>query len=140
MLDIGSADPESRQAKAKSTGNLLMSIAVASMILALGGAWYSNGFVHVSETVTDFLVARYTVIFPAMLVLLSYLITVQFKAESIMNTKFVGVILVLLAPAVVYEIGKRDTAGGLALALVLVIAGIWLLLRRAKAPVEPAQQ
>jgi len=140
VLDVGSAEPASRQAKAKSTGNILQSIAVASLILALGGAWYANGFVHISATVTDFMVARYTVIFPAMIVFLSYLLTVQFKAESVLNTKFAGVILILLAPAAVYEIGKRDTAGGLTVALVLVVGGIWLFLRKAKTPAEPVPQ
>jgi hypothetical protein len=139
ILDISSADPASRQAKARSTGSILQSIAVASLILALGGAWYSNGFLHISATVTDFMVARYTLIFPVMLVFLSYLITAQFKLQSLMNPKALGIILVLLAPAVVYEVGKRDTAGGLAIALVLVIAGVWLLLRRAQAPAETGQ-
>jgi len=140
VLDISSADPASRQTKARSTGNTLQSIAAASLILALGGAWYANGFVHISDTLTYFIVARYTVIFPAMLVLLSYLITGQFKVKGLLDSRFVGVILILLAPASVYEVGKRDTAGGLALALVLVIVGVWLLMRKARTPAEPEQQ
>src|SRR5271157_3045133 len=139
-IDISSADSASRQAKAKSTGSILQSLAVASLILALLGAWYSNGFLHLTTTVTDFIVARYTIIFPAMLVLLSYLVTAQFKVQSLRNPKALGVILILLAPAAVYEVGRRDTAGGLALALVLVIAGIWLFLRRAQTPAEPGQK
>jgi hypothetical protein len=139
-VDIGGAEYEERQAKAKSTGSLLQSIAVASLILALGGAWYANGFVHISATVTDFMVARYTVIFPAVLVLLSYFITVQFKFQSLKSPKFIGVILILLVPAVVYEVGRRDTAGGLALALLLVAGGVWLLLRKAQPPAETGQQ
>jgi hypothetical protein len=138
-LDISSADSASRQAKARSTGSILQSIAVASIILALGGAWYSNGFLHLSTTVTDFIVARYTVIFPAMLVFLSYLITAQFKFQSLLNPKALGVILILLAPASVYEVGKRDTAVGLAIALALVIAGVWLLLKKVQKPPEPVQ-
>jgi len=139
-LDVSSAAPEARQAKVKSTSSILQSIAVASLILALAGAWYSNGFIHVTDTVTDFIVARYTVIFPAMLVLLSYLITIQFRVQSLLNPKVIGVILLMLVPAVVYEVGKRDTAGGLAIALAFVIVAVWLFLRKAQAPPEPKQQ
>jgi hypothetical protein len=140
VLDIMSAEPGSRLAQARSTATILQSIAAASLVLAFLGAWYSNGFLHLTATFTDFIVSRYTVIFPAVLVLLSYLITLQYNVKTLRNPKVIGVILFAIVPAEVYEVGKRDTALGLAIALVLVIAGIWPFVRKQKPRAEPAPQ
>jgi len=129
VADVTSSDQQSRPARLRSTADLLQSIAIASLVLSLLGAWYSNGFVDIPGAATDFILGRYSVIFPAMLVLLSYLMTISLKFDGLRNFKVLGVIALLLVPAVVYEVGKRDTAGGLAIALVLAIVGFGLILR-----------
>jgi uncharacterized membrane protein YhaH (DUF805 family) len=113
---------------------------VASLILSLLGAWYANRFVDLSGTVSDFLIGRYSVLFPAVLILLSYLVTIPLKVESLRNAKVLGAISLVLVPVAVYEVGKRDTAVGLAVALVLLALGVTLFLRSEKsAPKQPAK-
>lgn len=140
IVEVTSAESAAKQTKAKSTGDILQSVAVASIILALLGAWYANGFVDLSGTFTDFILGRYSIIFPAVMVLLSYLVTIQLKLDSLGSPKVLGTIALLLVPAAVYELGKRDTAGGLAIALVLVIVGVGLFLRSGRKPQASAEQ
>lgn len=140
VVEVTSAESAGRQAKAKSTGDTLQSVAAASVVLALLGAWYANGFVNITGTVTDFIVGRYSIIFPAVMVLLSYLVTIQLKLDSLRNPKVLGIIAMLLVPAVVYELGKRDAAGGLAIALVLIIVGVGFILKGGRKPQAAAEQ
>ncbi len=140
IMEVRSAGEADKQAKVKGVGETLQTIAIASLVLALICAWYANSFVHLSGTVTDFIVGRYSLIFPAMLVLLSYLVTVNIKVDSLKNPKVLGIIALLLVPAVVYEVGKRDAAGGFALALVLAIVGIGLLVRNGRMAKSPEKE
>jgi hypothetical protein len=132
IINVTSVDPASRETRLKSTASILQLIAVASVILSLLGAWYSNRFVDLSGTVSDFLIGRYSVLFPAVLVLLSYLFVIPLKVETLRNAKVLGTISLVLVPVAVYEVGKRDTAVGLTIALVLIVLGIWLFLRGGK--------
>ena len=140
VIDVTFVNPASRETRLRSTASILQSIAVASLILSLLGAWYSNRFVDLSGTVSDFLIGRYAVLFPAVLVLLSYLVVIPLKVETLRNAKVLGTISLVLVPVAVYEVGKRDTAVGLAIALVLAVLGIWLFLRGGKsASKQPAR-
>jgi hypothetical protein len=140
VVEVISADPASRQAELKSAVSALQTVAVASLILSLLGAWYANRFVDLSGTASDFLIGRYSVLFPAVLILLSYLVTVPLRVESLRNKKVLGVVSLILVPVAVYEVGKRGTAVGLAVALVLLALGITLFLRSEKtAPKQPAR-
>lgn len=126
MIEVNSADSSTRQAKLATLGNNLQSIAIASLILVVVSALYANGFLDLSGAATDFIVGRYGLVFPAMLVLLSYLLTARFKWASLMNRKVFGVIALLLVPASIYELGKRQPALGLGGALILLIVGVAL--------------
>lgn len=136
VIDVTSVDPASRETRVKSMVSILQSIAVASLILSLLGAWYSNRFVDLSGTVSDFLIGRYSVLFPAVLVLLSYLVIIPLKVQTLRSAKVLGTISLVLVPVAVYEVGKRDTAVGLAIALVLIVLGIWLFLGGGKSASE----
>jgi len=131
-FDTSSSDPADRLARVGAASDRLQKIAVASLVLAALAAWYSNGFVGVSGTATDFIVVRYSLVFPLLMVLLSYLVTVQVKYGALRSPKVLGAISLLLAPAVVYEVGKRDTSVGLGIAAVLVAVGISLFVRKGK--------
>ncbi len=128
-LELTSADPAERPAKLNSLGNTLQSIGAASLILALFFAWYANGFIDVSGAATDFIVGRFSLVFPAAMVLLSYLITARFNLASLRNPKPLGIIALLLVPASVYVLGKRSTTLGLGVALIFFVVGVVLLLR-----------
>jgi hypothetical protein len=126
IIEVSSADPATRRDKLASLGSTLQSIAIASLILVLISAFYANGFLDVSGAATDFIIGRYGLVFPAMLVLLSYLLTAQFKWSSLMHRKALAVIALLLVPASIYELGKRQPTLGLGGALVLLIVGVAL--------------
>jgi hypothetical protein len=128
-LDLTSTEPAGRPAMMNSLGNTLQSIAVASLVLALFCAWYANGFTDTSGAATDFIVGRFSLVFPAAMVLLSYLITAKFNLASLLSPKPLGIIAMLLVPVSVYELGKRNTILGLVVALILLVVGVVLLLR-----------
>jgi hypothetical protein len=137
IAEVSSAEVAERQAKVKSVAYSLQIIAVASFLLAVLCAWYSNGFVHISETANDFIVGRYSIVFPAIMILLSYLITLQVKVEAVSDPKVLGAIAMILAPLAVYEIGKHHTTIGLAIGLALIIGGVFLFVRGSGKPKEP---
>jgi hypothetical protein len=140
MIEVNSADPSARQARLSSLGNNLQSIAIASLVLVVISAVYANGFLDLSGAATDFIVGRYGLVFPAMLVLLSYLLTARFKVSSLMNRKVLGVIALLLVPASIYELGKRQPTLGLGGALLLLIVGVALfVIPERKKPVANAE-
>jgi hypothetical protein len=112
-----------------SLGNTLQSIAAACLVLSMFCAWYANGFTDTSGAATDFIVGRFSLVFPAAMVLLSYLITAKFNLASLLSPKPLGIIAMLLVPVSVYELGKRDTILGLVVALILLVVGVVLLLR-----------
>lgn len=126
MVEISGTEQRARTAKLESIGNNLQSMAVAALVLVLIAAWYANGFTDLSNMATDFIVGRYGLVFPTILVLLSFLITAQFRFSALANRKAMAVIALLLVPASLYEIGKREIALGLVIALVLLIVGLAL--------------
>ena len=132
MMDVAGVEPGERRARLQSSSVLVQKLAAASLVLALLTAWYANGFTNLSGTVGDFLVGRFSLAFPVMLVLLSYLATVPLKWRAVKNRRTAGIILMLVVPPVVYEVGKRSAPVGLGAALVLILAGLYLFLRAEK--------
>jgi FlaA1/EpsC-like NDP-sugar epimerase len=140
VIELNGTTPAARHAKLASLGNTLQSIAVTSLVLVLICALYANGFTNLGDTVTDFIVGRYGLVFPAMLVLLSYLVTAQFRLEAIANRKVMAVVALLLVPASLYEIGKRQTALGLGIALLFLLIGLALYLVPERKPPAPKEE
>lgn len=140
VLDMTGTDPAQRKAKLASLGSNLQSLAAASLVLVLVCAFYANGF-NVSNAAEDFIVGRYGLVFPAVLVFLSYLVTAQFNLPSLAKPKVLGIVALLLVPASVYEIGKRQVTVGLAVAFLLLIVGAsaFLLPERKKAQEAQAE-
>ncbi|MDG6903128.1 MAG: hypothetical protein JRM80_14380 [Nitrososphaerota archaeon] len=123
-IDLQGTEAGSRKAAIPALGNRLQSVAIASLILTVVAAFYSNGFINVGGAASDFIIGRYGLVFPGVLVLLSYLITARYDFNSLRSLKAVGVIALLLVPVSVYEIGKRQTALGLGIAFVLLLVGL----------------
>jgi len=128
IIEMNGTEQSARAAKLSSLGNTLQSIAVASLIFVILAAWYANGFTDIDGTATDFIVGKYGLVFPAMLVLLSYLVTAQFRLEALANRKVIAVIALLLVPASLYEIGRHQTGLGIAISFVLLVVGAALYL------------
>lgn len=128
VLEVSSTNPAGRPAKLGSVGNTLQYIAAASFILALVCALYANGFSNISGAVSDFLGGSFNIVFPLVIVLFSYLITARFNIASVKTPAILGIIAMLLVPVSLYEVGKRSTFVGLAVAFVFMIAGLGLFL------------
>ncbi|MDG6985994.1 MAG: hypothetical protein JRM73_04525 [Nitrososphaerota archaeon] len=122
FLDMSGTDPAQRKAKLTSIGSNLQSLAVASLILVLVCALYANGL-NIGNAASDFIVGRYGLVFPAVLVLLSFLVTAQFNLSALAKPRIFGIVALLLATGSIYEIGKRQVTVGLAIALFLIIVG-----------------
>jgi uncharacterized membrane protein YhaH (DUF805 family) len=140
IVEVNSARQADVQERVKSAASALQSIAVASLVLAFLGAWYSNGLGNISGAVTDFIVGRYSVIFPTLMLLLSYLVTLRLQINALRDPTIMGIIAMLLVPVAIYEVGKRDTAVGLAVALVLAIIGIFLFVLKSGKTPSPKQR
>ncbi len=139
-LEVSSADPAARKAKVDSLGNTLQTIAAASLILALVAAWYANGFTDISGAATDFIVGRFSVVFPAMMVLLSYLVTARFDLSSLKSPKVLGIVAMLLVPATLYAVGRRSLLLGLGGSLILVVIGLVLFLATGRKAQNPERK
>ena len=128
VLEVNGTDLALRRNKLAALSGTLQSMAAASLILVLLAAWYANGFTNLTGAATDFIVGRYGLVFPAMLVLLSYLISAQFKLASLSDRKTLGIVAMLLVPVSIYEIGRRQLFVGLLVALVLIVVGVGVYL------------
>ena len=137
LIEMNETDPAARAAKVASLGSTLQSIAVASLVVVLISALYANGFTDFTGAATDFIIGRYGIVFPAALVLLSYLMTVQFKLPGVTKMQILAIISLFLVPASLYEIGRRQTALGVVVAFVLLVAGLALYLLPEKEPPSP---
>lgn len=134
MLDLSGVESQNRRERLAWTSGYLQKTAAACFIISLLMAWYANGFVDVSGAAQDFVVGRYSIVFPALLVLFSYLVSPSLKLQGAASYKFLGFLAMLAVPAVVYEVGKRNSVVGLASAGVLMILGLYLLLRTSPKP------
>ena len=134
VLDLSGTEQSQRKARLSSLGGTLQSIAVASLVLAVVGAFYANGFLNVTGAADDIIVGRYGLVFPAVMVLLSFLITVQFNFSSLRSPKVIGIVALLLVPASIYEIGKRQLGLGMGIAFVLMLAGLLMFILPQKRP------
>jgi hypothetical protein len=132
MVEVNSTDPADRPLRLASLSKTLQTIGAAALILALISAFYANGFTDVSGAAGDFIIGRYGVVFPAMMVLLSYLVSLKFNVASLRSPASLAVIALLLVPVSLYELGKRQLALGLGVAFVLIVAGLVLLFRSSR--------
>lgn len=132
VVDMRGSEPASRRDRLAWDSSFLQKTAAACFILALIMAWYANGFYDLSGAAQDFVVGRYSIVFPALLVLLSYLVNPALRLSGAASAKVLGFLAMLAVPAVIYEVGKRNASVGLAAAAALMLVGIYLLLRQSK--------
>ena len=139
LLDVNGVERQVRRERLAWTSGYLQKTAAACFVLSLVMAWYANGFLDLSGAAEDFVVGRYSIVFPVILVFFSYLVNPSLKVGGAASYKLLGFLALLAVPAVVYEVGKRDTVVGLASAVILMIVGVYLLIRTGTKPAaEPA--
>ena len=134
LLDVNGVDRQVRRERLAWTSGYLQKTAAACFVLSLVMAWYANGFLDLSGAAEDFVVGRYSIVFPVILVFFSYLVNPSLKVGGAASYKLLGFLALLAVPAVVYEVGKRDTVVGLASAVILMIVGVYLLIRTGTKP------
>ncbi|MDG6909342.1 MAG: hypothetical protein JRN08_03140 [Nitrososphaerota archaeon] len=132
MIEVNSTDAAGRRAKLTSLGGTVQTMAIASLVIVLLSALYANGFTNIGGAASDFVVGRYGLVFPAVMVLFSYLLTANFRLGALADRRAMGLVAMLLVPLSVYEIGKRQVVAGMAIALVLIVLGMYLFLAPVK--------
>jgi hypothetical protein len=132
LIGVAGTVPEGRPKKTAALSVSLQKLAVASLVLAILAAWYSNGFLDLSGTAVDFVYGKYTLVFPGLLVLLSYLMVIPLKFSAMKDNRAVGVISLLLVPAALYAVGKRIPELGIAAALLLILLGTYVIINPGK--------
>jgi hypothetical protein len=137
LIEVWITDVPKRRERLTSLSGSLQKLAAASFVLALISAFYANG-TNVSAAFLDFEVGRYALVFPALLVLLSYLIVTPISTGSLGKRQFVGIVVLFLSAGVMYEVGKRNSLAGISAGFVLIVVG--LLIIQLKNPKEPAEE
>ncbi len=124
-LDINSAGPADRRAKLIEESSTLQKLAVLALALGLICAWYSAGF-DFGTAATNVLTGRYVVVFPALLILFSFLLLPSVTIKSSQVRNIVIIVLLLGVPASVDEIGKRNFFLGMAAGIALLGVALFL--------------
>ena len=123
VVEMNGTPLPGRKAKLASLANTLLGIAGASLFFAVLGALYASGL-HLGTTASDFIVGRYDLVFPVVMVVLSILLSAQFRWSALGDRKVLAVIALLLVFPSIYEIGKRQVTLGLGLALAFLVLGM----------------
>jgi len=135
VMEVSSVERARRSERVLQLSKRLQKLAVASFLLAILTAWYANGFSpDLGGTGADLFAGRYTIVFPALLVLLSFLIVTPVSLKSLAQAKTVAIILLLAVPVVIDEVGKRSILLGLGGSLLLTILAAVMLSWRGKKP------
>ena len=128
VLDFNDEAPENRRAGLAKLSARLQVIAVASIVLSLLAALYAADF-DPSTMVYNLLDGRYPLVFPALLVFLSFLILPSFRVQGANLRNGLIIALLIISPLSLYELGKHNTAAGLGVGLILLLVAAYLLVR-----------
>jgi hypothetical protein len=137
IVEVNGTSLSERPARLALLGGTMQSLAVASLVLVLFFAWYANGFTDFTGAANDFIVGRYGLVFPAILILLSYLVSAHINIASFFTRKALALIALLIVPIPLYELGRRNLAAGVVVALVLLVAGLAMYLAPERKPGKP---
>jgi hypothetical protein len=139
VLDVKSTEPAARNSRTTSASRILLGIGASTFVLAVLFAFLANGF-GLSETISDMVVGKYSLIFPSVMVLAGYLTYAPLKLGSLRNMRNLGIICMFVVPLAVYALGRRSLAGGLGVGLVFLALGAVLLRQSTKARPEKQPQ
>lgn len=123
-VEMNGTEGPKRSKKLSSFSSTLQAVAAASLVFVVLSALYANGFTDVSGAASDIIVGRYGLVFPVILVLMSFLLSSQFNFSSLRSRTVVGLVLLLLVPLSLREVGKRSASLGIASAFLLLVLGL----------------
>jgi len=128
VLDVSTAEPYQRRAKLARESTTIQIIAVTALILGLLSAWYAAGF-DPGVAASNVLAGRYVIIFPALLIIFSFLMLPAVNIRRDQTNIILIAVLLLAIPLCVDEVGKRSFFAGMLLGVALLIAAIYLYLQ-----------
>jgi len=131
LIDFNSEPPERRKSALSVLSRRLQAIAVLSIVLSFISAWYAANF-DLGVTFFNLLDGRYPLVFPALLVFLSFVILPSVRLQGANAKNLLVVVLLVASPVAIHELGKRNTVAGLGVGLILILAAAFLLLRDKK--------
>ena len=128
VMDILYAEPALRKAKVIQESTTIQIIAVIALVLGGLCAWYAAGF-DPGVAASNVLAGRYVIVFPAMLVIFSFLMLPALTIRKDQTNIVAIAVLLLAVPLAVDEIGNRSFFAGMGVGLILLIAAGYLYLR-----------
>jgi hypothetical protein len=131
VIDFNSEPLERKKSALSTLSKRLQAIAFLSVALALVSAWYAANF-SLGGTFFNLLDGRYPLVFPALLVFLSFIILPSVRLQGANARNLLVVVLLVASPVAIHELGKRNTVAGLGVGLILILAAAFLLLRDKK--------
>lgn len=131
VIDFNSEGPESRRNAVLALSRRLQWLALVSIVLAFLAGWYSAGG-DLATGLLNVVDGRYPLVFPAILVLFSFIILPSVRLEGANRQNLLVIILLIASPAALYELGKRDSIAGLGVSLILILLAALLLSRSRK--------
>jgi hypothetical protein len=128
VIDVVYTDPALRRAKLVQESTTLQIIAVTALVLGILSAWYSAGF-DLGTAATNVLSGRYVIIFPALLIIFSFLMLPAVNIRKDQTNIVLIAVLLLAIPLAVDEVGKHSFFSGMLLGLALLVAALYLYLQ-----------
>jgi hypothetical protein len=129
MLDVTFTEPSQRRTKLFQESTTIQVIAFVALVLGFLSAWYAAGG-DLGGAATNVLEGRYVVIFPALLVLFSFLILPSVTVRRDQLTNVAVVVLLLAVPVTIDEVGKRSFFAGMGLGFVMLGVAVYLYLAK----------
>jgi hypothetical protein len=136
-IDVLIEEPSRRRVKLVQESNTLQKLAVAALILGALSAWYSAGF-NPGTAATYILEGRYVVVFPAQVILFSFLLLPAVTINRGQTMNAVVVLLLLAVPISVDEVGKRNFFAGMGAGFALLAVALYLYLATQKRDAKSA--
>jgi len=131
FIDFNSEAPGPKKSAIVALSKRLQAIAFIALVLAFITALYAAGG-DLGTALFNLLDGRYPLVFPAILVFFSFVILPSVKLQGANLRNLLVIVLLVASPAALYELGKRNTSAGLGVALILVLAAAYLLVRAKK--------
>jgi hypothetical protein len=128
LVDFSSEEPTARRGAVMALSKRLQAIAFLTLVLGAICAWYSAGF-DLSNGALYLVEGRYTLIFPALLIVFSFLIVPSVRFQGVSWSNLIAIVLLIASPVGAYEVGKRNTDAGLGIALTMLLLAVFLLVR-----------
>ncbi len=128
IMDVLYAEPALRRAKVLEESATIQKIALIALVLGALSAWYAAGF-DPGTAASNVLAGRYVVVFPALLVVFSFVMLPAVSIRKDQTNNVLIAVLLLAVPLAIDEVGKRSFFGGMGIGIVLLVAAIYLYLR-----------